>query len=195
MANLELLNIYTSSLAGFPMESQTSVEVDQGGIIGDRYHIDPNGLAQGTHSIKRVDGKGRIPNKYRAATIFSDGDFADSMEKFNGMLKEEGLSPVDFTPIMMRRNFFVRGRLGLLNELLDLGEAVELNNSELSMLPIEKCTPCNLPPTYILDAEGKLKPGMDGHKELGLVQKAFKTAFAETAGIRTAIIKPGRVNI
>lgn len=195
MKNLELINIYTSPVAGLPMESQTSVEVDMGGIVGDRYHIDLNGLAQGTHSIKRIDGKGRIPNEYRVATIFSDGDFADSVEKFNGMLKDAGLDPMDFTPLMMRRNFFVRGKLGLLNKLLELGELITINDSELSLMPTEKCTPCNLPPTYIFDAEGKLKPSVDQHRELGVIQKSFKTAFAETAGIRTAIINPGRVNI
>jgi hypothetical protein len=195
MINFELKDIFISKVAGQPMKSVRSAEVDSGGIFGDRYHIDKDGLAQGTHSIKKVGVIGRMPNSHRAVTVFSDGDFEASLQEFRRMLKEEGLDPMEFTPIMMRRNLFVSAKLGLLNALLDDGETFGFSGSELTVSPVEKCTPCNLPPTYIIDPEKELKSGLYGYERLVAVQTAFKTAFAETAGIRTAIITHGRVNI
>jgi len=195
MVNLELKEIFISGVAGQPMESVQSAVVDNGGIVGDRYHIEPDGLAQGTHSIKKVDGAGRIPNNQRAVTVFSDGDFETSLQKFREMLIEAGLDPMEFTPIMMRRNLFVSAELGLLNALLSNEGTLGFNGSELTVKPVEKCTPCNLPPTYIIDPGRDLKSGVDGYDGLVVAQKAFKTAFAETAGIRATIITTGGVNI
>jgi len=195
MINLELKDIFISKAAGQPMESVRSAEVDHGGIVDDRYHIDKDGLAQGTYSNKKVGVIGRMPNSHRAVTVFSDGDFEASLHKFREMLIEAGLDSMEFTPIMMRRNLFVSAKLGLLNALLSTGEILEFRGSELKLAPVQMCTPCNLPPTYIVDPEKELKLGMDGYTKLVAVQTAFKIAFAETAGIRTTIINPGGINI
>ena len=76
MINLELKDIFISKAAGQPMESVQSAVVDNGGIVGDRYHIEPDGLAQGTHSIKKVDGAGeytpRTPEPQRFIYIYSN---------------------------------------------------------------------------------------------------------------------------
>ncbi len=190
--------IYTAPRAGAPMEPRTSVQVEMGGIVGDRYFQLPateeekekgagERVAHGTFSLKPgIKPHREFPDEYRGPTFVLDSD----IEEINKALGEGGFEPL--TAKDLRRAVVLSGiNPALFHSMIE--NNIEFKIGEVKFRFTEICTPCTRPLKLLEKPDGSTLSEEEGQRVKDrekIIKKLEKVYF----GGRTEVIEPGEVH-